>query len=120
MSHANHLPGAGAPGWYEVAPLALRHGGCLRFELFHCFDAAGANGRMLGVLADVGFPVPAAVAFLAVCVNPIKAKNDALFARLANDFKSELRYAQQFLKISLQFYYWRQGFGITTSGDFCF
>ena len=36
----------------------------LRLELFHRFDAAAANGRMRGVLADVRFPMPAALAFL--------------------------------------------------------
>jgi hypothetical protein len=36
------------------------------FGLHHRFNAAAANGRMLGVLADVCFPMPAAFAFLAV------------------------------------------------------
>ena len=35
-------------------------------ELQDRLDAARANGRMRGVLADVRFPVPAALAFLAV------------------------------------------------------
>jgi hypothetical protein len=38
----------------------------LRLKFQHGFGAAGANGRMLGVLADVRFPMPAALAFLAV------------------------------------------------------
>ena len=36
------------------------------FELFHRLDAAAANRRMLGIRADVRFPMPAALAFLAV------------------------------------------------------
>ena len=40
----------------------------LRLDLFHRFDAAAANGRMFGVPADVRFPMPAALAFLAVGV----------------------------------------------------
>jgi hypothetical protein len=34
--------------------------------LLHRLDAAAANGRVLGVLADVGFPMPTPLAFLAV------------------------------------------------------
>ena len=36
-----------------------------RLELFHRLNAAAANGRMRGVLADVRFPMPAALTFLA-------------------------------------------------------
>ena len=38
----------------------------LRLEFFDGGNAAGANGRMLGIRADVGFPMPAALAFLAI------------------------------------------------------
>ncbi len=37
--------------------------------LFDSFDAAGADGGMIGVGADIGFPVPATLAFLAVGVD---------------------------------------------------
>ena len=40
-----------------------------RSDLFHRFDTAAANGRMLGVLANVRFPMPAALTFLAVGAN---------------------------------------------------
>ena len=35
----------------------------LRLELFHGLDATPANRRVFGILADVHFPVPAALAF---------------------------------------------------------
>ena len=38
----------------------------LCLELFYRFDAAPANRRMLRVQTDIGFPMPAALAFLAV------------------------------------------------------
>ena len=37
-----------------------------RLELFDRLNAATADGWMLGVLADVGFPMPATFAFLAI------------------------------------------------------
>ncbi len=38
----------------------------LRLKFQHGFGATRANGRMLGILADIRFPMPAALAFLAV------------------------------------------------------
>jgi hypothetical protein len=40
----------------------------LRFELLHRFKAASANGRMLGILANVRFPMPAAFALCTIGV----------------------------------------------------
>ena len=49
--------------WIAVS-LAPLFGNGLRLGLLHCFNAATAERRMLGVLAEVGFPMPAAFAFL--------------------------------------------------------
>jgi hypothetical protein len=40
-------------------------------ELLNRFNAAAANGRMLGVLADVRLPMPAAFAFLAFDIHAV-------------------------------------------------
>jgi hypothetical protein len=47
----------------------------LRIELFHRLNATSANGRMPGVLANVRFPMPAVLAFLAVGVIRFQAVN---------------------------------------------
>ena len=43
-----------------------RTGRASRLELFHRLDAPAANRRILGILADVHFPMPTTLAFLAV------------------------------------------------------
>ena len=56
-----------APSQLPSAAAGLRHSRApSRLELQHGLDAADANGRMPGVLADVHFPMPAALTFLAV------------------------------------------------------
>ena len=64
------------PGHYQTRRVWLISGCAFgtntarsRLELQHRLDAAGANGRMRGVLAEVHFPMPAALAFLAVGMN---------------------------------------------------
>ena len=38
----------------------------LCLELQHCLDATTTNRRVLGILADIRFPMPTALAFLAI------------------------------------------------------
>ena len=64
--------------------------GTLRLELHYRLDAATANGRMLGVLAGTRFPVPAALAFLPISINPAEGKIYPLLSGFAVDFKSKL------------------------------
>jgi len=47
----------------------------LRLEFQHGFGATGTNGRMLGVFANVSFPMPAALAFLAVGMQNFNRKS---------------------------------------------
>jgi len=51
-------------GWDAVERVPTKLG--LSLELLHGLDAAAANRGMLGICADIGFPMPAAFAFLAV------------------------------------------------------
>src|SRR6202789_2735593 len=80
----------------------------LRLELFHGLDATPANRRVFGILADVHFPMPAALAFLPILIYPVETKLDTRFPRLTTYRKNQIRYSNQFLKTILPFYQWRK------------